>query len=1142
MVLRRCSSPLTFLLSTLLVTGVLPYSVLLSYAQITLDGSLDGPAGPLTGPDYVIDAEVGQLRGRNLFHSFGEFNVQTGESATFTGPDMVNNVVGRVTGGNPSMIDGALRSEITDANLYLLNPGGVIFGENATLEVDGSFHVSTGDYIGFADGEKFYADPTKNSILSVAPPEAFGFLGENPAGISIEGSSLQAPEGETVSVVGGDIEIAGGVLSAPSGQINIASVASAGEVIPNASDQAQALDVNTFERLGNIEISQSALIDTSGRGGGTVLIRGGRLVADNSLIAAVTLEDIDGGGVDVEAGTLSLTNGTVITTNTAGPGRGGNLTLTASEFITLSGHSSAGNPSALFSNTFGSGDAGQLSIATSTLTVDSGRIQAGASSESSGDAGDIKVEVERLTLTDGAQIDASTFGGTGQGGSVLIRATDSIALSGQDSAGFRSGFFSNTFGSGDAGQVFVSTQTLAADGGRIQAVASSESSGNAGDITVEVGNLTLTGGTQIDSSSFGGIGQGGNLTVMATGAIAISGRDNDGFRSGLFSNTNGSGDAGNISISAPTLEIDGGWILTDTSPASSGNAGDIELNIGSLTLENGAHISSSTSGTGRGGNLTVAATDSISIAGRGTDFLNGLFSSSGLFSITSGSGDAGNLFVSTPTLKLADGRIVALTTGDGNAGTVDVRVERLDLTDGAQISSSSGVEDFAGNRFVGKGAGGRLTVTATDSIAISGRSSDGFRSGLFSSTDGSGAAGDLFVSTPLLVIDGGRIVARTLGDGDTGDIEVQVGELALIDGAQIFNGTGTIRNGFVIGTGGPGRGGDIVIRADDSIFIAGRDEFPSGIFSNAQFGSGAGGSIFVAAPMLTMQGGLIAVSAFRESTGNAGDIEVQVGNLMLTEGAQIDSSTFGSGQGGRVSITTAGRLELSSSGTISARSGGRGNAGNIQIKVGETFRSRNGAVTTETTQAGGGAIEVRAGSRVHLVESDITTSVREGGGDAGNITVDPQFVILDDSRVIANAFEGRGGNIQITAGVFLASTDSVVDASSQLGIDGTVDVRAPVTEISGTFVPLPETFLDAAELLRERCGERVERGKSGRFVMEGRDGIPMEPGSFLPSPFPLNAQPNLPTGFRGTAWSPPVALSASVAKTDCAGHGFLQVR
>jgi filamentous hemagglutinin family protein len=187
-----------------LLTSILLQSLLLalSQAQLTLDGSLR-PGGPLAGPNYRIGAEVGQIRGSNLFQSFGQFNVPTGGSATFTVPDTIANIVSRVTGGQQSAIDGVLRSEIGGANLFLHNPGGVMFGPNASLEVSGSFHVSTADFLRMADGERFSAHLGQESVLTVAPPVAFEFLGPNPAATAIRESVLEVPVSQTLSIIGG---------------------------------------------------------------------------------------------------------------------------------------------------------------------------------------------------------------------------------------------------------------------------------------------------------------------------------------------------------------------------------------------------------------------------------------------------------------------------------------------------------------------------------------------------------------------------------------------------------------------------------------------------------------------------------------------------------------------------------------------------------------------------------------------------------------------------------------------------------------------------------------------------------------------------------------------------------------------------
>ena len=144
----------------------------------------------LVGPNYSIGANLGKQVGSNLFHSFGQFGLATGESATFSGPATISNVIGRVTGGNPSWIDGKVQSNIAGANLYLINPSGIVFGPNATVNVSGSFHASTADYLKMSDGAKFQATNPDGSTLSAAPPAAFGFLNASPAAITVNGSML----------------------------------------------------------------------------------------------------------------------------------------------------------------------------------------------------------------------------------------------------------------------------------------------------------------------------------------------------------------------------------------------------------------------------------------------------------------------------------------------------------------------------------------------------------------------------------------------------------------------------------------------------------------------------------------------------------------------------------------------------------------------------------------------------------------------------------------------------------------------------------------------------------------------------------------------------------------------------------------
>jgi filamentous hemagglutinin family protein len=145
------------------VAGVLGPTI--SHGQITTDGTL-GTAGALTGPHYAIPSSLGRQSGANLFHSFGQFNLATGESATFSGPNSVANIISRVTGAQASSIDGTLSSTIPGANLYLINPRGILLGPNARLNLTGSFHASTADYLKFSDGTRFEATPTGAPVLT----------------------------------------------------------------------------------------------------------------------------------------------------------------------------------------------------------------------------------------------------------------------------------------------------------------------------------------------------------------------------------------------------------------------------------------------------------------------------------------------------------------------------------------------------------------------------------------------------------------------------------------------------------------------------------------------------------------------------------------------------------------------------------------------------------------------------------------------------------------------------------------------------------------------------------------------------------------------------------------------------------------
>jgi filamentous hemagglutinin family protein len=948
-----------------------------------MDGSLGGAKGPVTPvslpngkKDIPIAEPLGKRVGQNLFHSFSSFDIVGGDSATFTGSNGIRNVVSRVTGGNYSTIDGTLRSTIQGANLYFLNPWGVVFGPNASLDVKGSFHVSTADYLRFEDGAKFYSTPNgPGEVLSAAPPAAFGFLSPTPAPVHAVNSFLQVPDGETLSIVGGDIGLSGAYLWAPGGRINLASMASPGEVVPSHAGQRPDIRVQPQKASGTIEINGSTL-DAGGAPSGTVLIRSGRLVLDqDAWITAGNYGDTTGSNpaIGIVAGNMTLENRSWITAAVFGGGKGGNIEI----------------------------DAQKLTLLNESL------IGALPWWGSTGDGGDVRIATAILEIGGASSISSDTRG-FARGGLIRADATESIRLTDTLSA-----LSSASWASGDAGTIVLNTPHLLIEN-EAAVYGDTFGEGRGGDISIFTGKLNLLSGGTISSNSFGPTGNGGDLFLSATGSISISGTGPNGLKSSLENRTSGRGNAGQIQVATPVLEIgEDGSISAET--LGTGQAGDIDIIVETVGLSAGGRISTSAFGTtGQGGDVYISAIDSITLSGRDSQGIP-----SGLFSYARDKGDAGSIFLSAPNMTLTGGASIGADTfGDGRAGNIALDTHRLCLEGGATITSGS---------IGASGRGGNIHVAASEDISLS-----GLFSAISTSTDGAGRGGDIRVlSLTLTLQNQSAIYADTLGSGLGGGIQMEIGSLSVNGGSRISSST----------YDRTGDGGHVTIQAD-------KDMSFTGTFS-----------------------GVYSVSS---GDGKGGDIQLKAAEIGLTDGAQISASSKGAGDAGNIDITATGSLI-----------------------------SRNSKVSTSSRNADGGNITITVPYMVHLIDSEITASV--GGGAStvgGNISIDPQFVILDHSRIIANAYEGQGGNIRIVANVFLADPYSVVDASSALGIDGIVDIRAPITEISGTLVPLGEDFISALELLREPCMARIRGGKYSSFIVSGRDGLPMEPGGLLPSPMP----------------------------------------
>ena len=1063
-------------------------SAAVAWAQITHDGSL-APAGPpMTGPNFVIDSARGRIEGnRNLFHSFGQFNVGSVESATFMGPPSILNVISRVTGGQLSTIDGRIDTlSMPSANFFLLNPAGIMLGPSARLDVGGAFHLSTADYLCLGSGGclldpavgKFFARTGQGDVFTVAPPAAFGFLGPSTGSIVVNGfpdpSLPPQTIPQTMSLIGGAIQVTGAMLSIPGGRVQLVSANSAGEV------PISSLDLQGFSGRGSITVTSST-IDVSGDPGGSVVIRGGNLLIDTTTIVAATTGAVDGAPVGIElsaAGALSI-NSSALISSTSGNGRGGDIRLSgasleltngaaalsiragdgaggdvslAGDSVKLTGGSVVlsvnqaegtarnGNVSAsatgamllsegsTLQSSADAGDGGAVSVSAGSLNIESAALI--SSFTSSGRGGDVVVTAPQMTLAGGAQI-SSTVIGPGSGADVRVISTGSAVLE---------GLFTG-----------ISTVSFFAD----PAV---PTLGLPGNISASFGSLTLTGNATIQSGVFAG-SQGGSVSLVATGPVVIA--NGAGIASQAFFN-----DVGNITISAPQIIINNGFISTST--LQSGRAGDISITAGTLTLENGGQIASASiaSATGRGGDVHLNVGSSLSISGRspttelcptGCSVLPPPFGDfftdprSGIFSTTAGTAPGGNIAIQSPQIQLlAGGTVSAASTGE----------------------------------LPGSGPAGHIDVTATGSITISGASSFG-DSGLFSTTAGTGPGGN---------------------------ITLRAGQIQLADG-------GTISSASTGELPGSGPSGHIDVAATGSVTISGASPFgDSGLFSTT-VGTGPGGNITLRAGQIQLvDGGIISAASVGviPGSGPAGNIDVTAAESVTITGTSpsgpsgLFSTTAGTGPGGNITLR-APQIRLADGGTISASSTGgpTATAGNIDITFGEQFVLDHASISTDSLQADGGNITiVSTGSLLHLIDSQITTSVRSGVGGGGNITLGTsghplQFIVLDNGGIHADAFGGPGGNINIFADVMLSSTpiDTAVTASSALSAPGTVNITAVVTDVSEALATLSTEVLQAAALLRASCASRLAEGKTSSLVVAGREGVPLEPGGLMPSGF-----------------------------------------
>lgn len=665
-------------------------------AQITPDSSLPNNS-VITRNSSNLNITGGTTVGTNLFHSFAQFSIFTGQTAYFNHATNIQNILSRVTGGQISTIDGTIRAN-GRTNLFLINPNGIIFGQNAQLRLGGSFVGTTAHSLKLSDGSEFSAiNPQAPSLLAINLP--IGLQMGTPAAIVVQGNGsnlqfdsrnsaiirdyrsvgLQVAPGQTLSLVGGDIALEGGNLTAEGGRIELWSVTNGLLGIINNNGKL-AITKEQTRQFADIRLTSAASVDASGNSGGAIQVQGRRIsLLDGAAILATTLGTGDGRGITVGASESVAALGfsqnwlfpsSISTTSAAGTSnKAGDIAIATPSLL-------VGNGGRLASTTLGAGNAGNMTVTASSVAtfgtlnnLNASGLFTATTSGSTGNAGDLTIETQRLRLTDGAQILATTTG-AGNGGNLTIRATEAVEVMGF--AEFRN--------------PALPTASIKVGSTIASSVTRRGVTGNAGNLTIETGRLTVQGGGQIVTATYG-LGKGADLTVRATDSVELIGTSgtNPPAISSLsaLAGSNSTGNAGNLTIETPQLTIRDGATATVTNLAQTGTAGDLKVNADSINLLGGGSLDAQTAAGDRG-NITINSQNIL------------LRNNSRITTNAQRTATGGNITINTSTLLGAENSDITANAQKGAGGRISITAEgifgiefRQQLTPQSDITATS---------------------------------------------------------------------------------------------------------------------------------------------------------------------------------------------------------------------------------------------------------------------------------------------------------------------------------------------------------------------------------------------------------------------------------------------------------------------
>jgi filamentous hemagglutinin family protein len=1084
-------------------------------AQIAPDGTLSTQVSSPDNLNFTINQ--GDRAGVNLFHSFREFSVPTNGSAVFQNSLDVQNIINRVTGGSISSIDGLIQAN-GSANFFLINPAGIVFGPNASLNIGGSFFSSTADSLIFEDGVEFSASNTQTPpLLTVNIPSGLRFR-DNPKAIDVQGygqnfglsgtafpfenPTLEVFQGRNLALIGGNVNLDGGILQAEGGLIEVGGLAGAGTIqinndgsltYPNAVARADVTFANQAginvitDRFGggsininahNINITGDSLLtagimpslnEVNTTAGDITLNATGETRIDGSRIENnVNYETLaNSRNINIQTNSFVLINGAELNASNFGSSDesvfAGDIRVDANEKFSLDGNAR------IISNGF----AGRIFITSKnhSININNSLISTESNDDNTNTELFSSIDIsapQGSILINSSQLN-TTNSGTGFAGDITLNARDLISINSPNSPSSNPG--DRTIQSrGKFGRILIGNE-------------------NSAPKKVELTNVSLTATNDSVPISIPDSIDAGTVSIYALEGISLQ----DSFIETL---TRRRGNAGNVTIQAENADItltNGSSVFSNVEAGGIGDAGTINVTARNLSLTDGAQLLTlvSDGGEGNAANINIKASGEVLFSG---------------FSNIDFSGAQG-FFPSGV-------RTEVLSKTSGEAGYIDINASSILLRDNASVTSNNITDGFAGD----------ITLNARDQISLT----EGFISS-------DGFAGRIFINLDNNSINISNSSISTESNDENTNTELFSNiEISAPQGSILIKNSGINTTNF-----GTGLAGDVTLNARDTIalnegFIS-SDGFAGRISINSENNSvnisnssistesndeNTNTELFSKIDVSASQGSIwinnSGLNTTNFGTGFAGDIILNASDQISLNQSIISSD----GNSGRIfigkndlyKVTSSPRTVTLNSSTLSTTNSSVSmeifpnesiNAGDISIDVIDSISlEKVSNIDSSTVRTGdGGNIDIRARTLTLTNGSELLAQTREDGNNAGNIRVNAtdsviisgvaSFPILMDSSpggfssglftTTEGEANGQGGEINVTTSKLEITDGGVLSARSRSNFrGGNITVNANTLELTGGGQILTTTF-------RDGYAGNIDLKVSDRIIIAGSD-------------------------------------------------------